>query len=169
MRINYSVVLGISIFLLICVVFIVNSNHGSSCHVLHLLQLDSRVVIGYECNISHSLFGGKFKTITMAKTGFNKMHLSISKWSKRGQTSLLIPGHGPPVDITIYVDISRNPGPNSLATNSNPNVTSDVNLQVNSTIKTYTRGELCKLHCASKVSIPSFVLTSLKSAGILRY
>ena len=58
MRINCFAVLGISIFLLICVVFIVNSNHGSSYHVLHLLQLDSRAVIhvGYECSISHSLY-----------------------------------------------------------------------------------------------------------------
>ena len=105
----------------------------------------------------------------MAKTRFNKTHLSVLKRRKRGQTSLLIPGHGPPVDITIYVDISRNPGPNSLATNSNPKVASNVNLQVNSTIKTYTRGELFKLRRASKVSIPIFVLARMKSANILRY
>ena len=67
---------------------------------------------------------------------------SVSKWSKHDQTSPLVPGHNPAVDITIYLDVSRNPGPNSLAMNSNPNVTLIVNLHVNSTIKTYTRNTL---------------------------
>lgn len=32
---------------------------------------------------------------------------------KHGQTSLLIPGHDPPLDITIYSDIAINPGPDA--------------------------------------------------------
>ena len=35
-------------------------------------------------------------------------------WSKHGSTTLLIPGHDPPSDITIFMDISKNPGPDQL-------------------------------------------------------
>ena len=31
--------------------------------------------------------------------------------TKHGFVSLVIPGHDPPLDITVYVDISTNPGP----------------------------------------------------------
>ena len=30
--------------------------------------------------------------------------------TKRGLTSLAVPGHDPPIDITIFVDVSVNPG-----------------------------------------------------------
>ena len=68
--------------------------------------------------------------ITLAKTGFNKTRFSVLKWSKRAPTSLLVPGHDPPVDMSRYVEGSRNPGPNSLATNSNLDVTPNVNFHV---------------------------------------
>ena len=35
----------------------------------------------------------------------------ITKWSKHGATCLFIPGSDPPLDITISMDVSLNPGP----------------------------------------------------------
>ena len=32
-------------------------------------------------------------------------------WTLRGYTSLLVPGHDPSQDITIFMDVSLNPGP----------------------------------------------------------
>lgn len=43
--------------------------------------------------------------------GFHPTKVSLSNWSKHGQTCLLIPGHDPPLDITVFMDISTNPGP----------------------------------------------------------
>ena len=43
--------------------------------------------------------------------GFNKTKSALNKPSKRGFTSLAIPGHDPPIDLTIFVDIAVNPGP----------------------------------------------------------
>lgn len=37
--------------------------------------------------------------------------LAVSNWSKHGFTSLVVPGHIPLVNITIFVDIATNPGP----------------------------------------------------------
>ena len=42
--------------------------------------------------------------------------MSLSRWSKRGQTVLLVAGHDPPIDITIYSDVSMNPGPQDMNT-----------------------------------------------------
>ena len=41
-----------------------------------------------------------------------------SKWpstkqTKHGQIVLLVPGHDPPIDITIFMDIQPQPGPNT--------------------------------------------------------
>ena len=55
--------------------------------------------------------------ITLTKYGFFRTPRSISNWTKHGQTSLLIAGHDPPVDITIYMDVSLNPGPDSVVSN----------------------------------------------------
>ena len=36
---------------------------------------------------------------------------AIPNTNVRGYTSLLVPGHDPPQDITIFMDVSLNPGP----------------------------------------------------------
>ena len=53
---------------------------------------------------------GKFKK-RLISTGFYKHCLPVSKWSKHGFTCLAVPGHDPPIDITIYLDVAANPGP----------------------------------------------------------
>ena len=56
--------------------------------------------------------GELFKS-TLTKSGYFKIKRPVLKWTKHGQTSLLIPGHDPPLDITIYLDIAINPGPDA--------------------------------------------------------
>lgn len=56
--------------------------------------------------------GGLFKS-TLTKSGYCKIKWPVLKWTKHGQKSLLIPGHDPPLDITIYLDIAINPGPDA--------------------------------------------------------
>ena len=43
--------------------------------------------------------------------GFARSRFPATKSSKHGLTSLLIPGHDPPVHITIFIDVPKNPGP----------------------------------------------------------
>ena len=57
--------------------------------------------------------GGKFKLYLRSKSYF-KSTLPVTKWTKHGSTSLHIPGHDPPLDITVFSDVSRNPGPQVL-------------------------------------------------------
>ena len=48
---------------------------------------------------------------SLAKHGLQRSRVGFSKWSKHGQTTLLVAGHDPPIDITIYSDVPTNPGP----------------------------------------------------------
>ena len=57
--------------------------------------------------------GGKFKLDLRSKSYF-KSSLPVTKWTKHGSTSLHIPCHDPPLDITVFSDVSRNPGPEVL-------------------------------------------------------
>ena len=47
----------------------------------------------------------------LARSGFISCRTAVIKWSNHGIINLLIPGHDPPVVITMHVDIFRNPGP----------------------------------------------------------
>ena len=42
---------------------------------------------------------------------FAKTKTASVKWAKRGVTTLAIPGFDPPMEVTVYMDISLNPGP----------------------------------------------------------
>lgn len=110
--------------------------------------------------------GRKLK-INLAKNGFKN---SVSKWSKHGHMSLVVAGHDPPVDITIFVDVSRNPGPVSSVLNLLLQDAASVsNLHVGSTITIYTRSELFNLCRVSDTSLSAPMLFELKNSGILRY
>ena len=50
-------------------------------------------------------------TRRLLSVGFARSKFPVSKSSKHGLTSQLIPGHDPPVDITIFIDVPKNPGP----------------------------------------------------------
>ena len=113
--------------------------------------------------------GRKLK-INLAKNGFKNTSYSVSKWSKHGHMSLVVAGHDPPVDITIFVDVSRNPGPVSSVLNLLLQDAASVsNLHVRSTITIYTRSELFNLRRVSDTSLSAPMLFELKNSGILRY
>ena len=80
---------------------------------------------------------------TMIKGSYFNLKYAFSKWTNHGQTSLLIPGHDPLLDITIYSDISINPGPDAAYELLSRN-RSEVNLHKASTPTTYTRDQLSK-------------------------
>ena len=42
--------------------------------------------------------------------GFCCTKFFLARWSKHGSTCLVIAGHDPPLDIAVWMDISRNPG-----------------------------------------------------------
>ena len=46
-----------------------------------------------------------------------RLRFAIYKWSKHGQTCLSIPDCDHAFDLTIFMDIHRNPGPNYTASN----------------------------------------------------
>ena len=50
--------------------------------------------------------------------GFHRAKIPSVSWTKHGCTSLLIPGHDPPLNITIFGDIAINPGPETLIQNN---------------------------------------------------
>ena len=97
--------------------------------------------------------------------------LPLCKWSKHGLISLVIPGHDPPLEITIFMDIATNPGPvfklsthRSCEDRSAP----DLHILPKQTI-TYSRSQLFairRLGCG----VPShLVLHSLKMCSLLRF
>lgn len=51
----------------------------------------------------------KKKCVCIIKYGFHRSRVPMQKHVKHSFVSLVIPGHDPPLDITVYVDIS-NPG-----------------------------------------------------------
>jgi len=67
---------------------------------------------------------GHLTRASLAKHGLRRSRVGFSKWLKHGQTTSLVAGHDPPIDITIYSDVPMNPGPQygnkieSLPTNS---------------------------------------------------
>lgn len=101
--------------------------------------------------------------------GYHKLRLSVCKWSKHGQMALYIPGHDPPLDITIYLDIATNPGPcSSISKSSNLCNETEVNLHNRelTALRSYTRGQLFKIRHTSNITLSNSVLTDLKQAGI---
>ena len=52
--------------------------------------------------------------VKLTSTGFHKLRIAATRWGKHGNTTLAIPGHNPPVEITIFNDVEINPGPKGL-------------------------------------------------------
>ena len=95
-------------------------------------------------------------------------------WTKHGCTSLLIPGHDLPINITIFGDISINPGPETLIQNNlkkrNENLPNILDLHMNTRVITYTRAELVLgIRGASRSFVCGSVLHDLKLNGLLRF
>ena len=105
--------------------------------------------------------------------GFHRAKVPLVSWTKHGCTSLLIPGHDPPLNITIFGDISINPGPEALLQNSlkrrNGNLPNILDLHTNSRVITYTRVALFGTRRASRSFVCGSVLHDLKLNGLLSF
>ena len=116
--------------------------------------------------------GGWFR-LDLTVHGYCKSRFVASRWSKHGLTSLYIPGHDPPLDITVFLDVSPNPGPGIL-TNGVCSSRSCVDLHMAScqvSTITYSRNQLFRIR---RTSIYSRVLlkstyTELKNSGLYHY
>ena len=83
----------------------------------------------------------------------------MTRWTKRGLTTLAVPGHDPPLDITIYFDVESEPGPGDEA-----------NRQVNNTSKTtYSRVCLLNVRRQYRCSVCRSVLQSFTLLRVLRH
>ena len=51
--------------------------------------------------------------LLLTTIGHHKLGVAAINWRKRGNTTLAVPGHGLPVEITIFIDVEINPGPDS--------------------------------------------------------
>ena len=122
----------------------------------------------FEAAIALRIFPNNYNNGRKLKINLTKN--SVSKWSKHGHMSLVFAGHDPPVDITIFVDVSRNPRPVSSVLNLLLQDAASVsNLHVRATIIIYTRSELFNLRRVSDTSLSAPMLFELKNSGILRY
>ena len=65
-------------------------------------NLEYFAVVLYRC--------GKLK-LQLTSTGYHKLPVAAIRWGKRGNTTLAVPRHDPPFEITICYDIALNPGP----------------------------------------------------------
>ena len=61
---------------------------------------------------------GKSK-LQLTSTGYHKLLVAAIQWGKSGNTTLAIPGHDPPFEITIFNDVALNPGPVTSLLNGN--------------------------------------------------
>ena len=106
--------------------------------------------------------------------GLHKSRLPRCLWTTRGYTCLLVPGHDPPQDITIFMDVSLNPGPDVTGSwiQLDRFTTSQVvgrHSHTNSPSTTkYCRKFLLSLR-SSTCSLCPQVLGELKSHSLLRY
>ena len=57
--------------------------------------------------------------LQLTSRGYHKLPVAAIQWGKRGNTTLTVPAHDPPFEITIFNDIALNPGP---ATNAEDRV-----------------------------------------------
>lgn len=103
----------------------------------------------------------------------SRPRFSVALWSKRGSTTLLIPRHDPPSDITICMYINPNPGPSSVQDSLNPSGLAETHLHVTSQCGqslSYSRPELLRLrHLAKTTSMSQSTYQMLKSLQIFHY
>lgn len=145
------------------------------------LQQNFRKFRAIECLLP-ILSAPKIISLT-GSVGFHRSCYAVGVWSKHGYISLCIPGHDPPINITIYNDVSINPGPQSSILDYEPDQ-SEINHHSKfksrgSTSKSdtllhiteqfcYSRQQLLEIRRKSTAVRSADVLESVKKAGILR-
>ena len=108
-----------------------------------------------------------------------KIKVALIKWSKRGRTVLLIPGSDPdpPLNITIYMDVSINPGPaddreqfRANGANGQGNLYVSVSTcNMSNSEFIYSRNQLLCLRTASQRRMDPWQLQILKQNNILKF
>ena len=107
--------------------------------------------------------------VILSRSGFGRTKVALTRWTKRGLTTLVVPGHDPPLDITIYMDVESEPGPGD-GIREKADQLDEPNRQMNNTRKiTYSRVCLLNIRRQYRCSVNPSVLQSFKLLGILRY
>ena len=105
--------------------------------------------------------GGKFQ-LDLRSGSYFKSSLPVTKWTKHGSTSLHIPGHDPPLDITVFSDVSRNPGPQVLYFEPTTRTHADLHTVSLRPKISYSRNELFKFRRVSHCSLSGQIFADLK-------
>ena len=56
--------------------------------------------------------------VIFSRSGFGRTRVALARWTKRSVTTLVVPGHDPPLDITIYMDVESEPGSEDIMRDS---------------------------------------------------
>ena len=88
--------------------------------------------------------GSKFQ-LDLRSRSYSKSSLPVTKWAKHGSTSLHIPGHDSPLDITVFSDVSRNPGPQVPYFEPTTRTHADLHTASSRPKISYSRNELFKI------------------------
>ena len=126
------------------------------------------MIYGHEIEWKATTDLGRFFKFTLTKSSFFNLKWAVSKWTQHGQTSLLIPGHDPPLDITIYLDIASNPGPDGSHELLLRNRTR-VNLHRDLSPKTYIRDQLFKIRRVYRTAHSCRILSDLRNSGLFHF
>ena len=158
----------------------------SCCHLLHpcYFQRSSNVLF-FECGCSSWLFVMSLEpefnkylpcqvTVVRTNLALSRLRFPAARWSKRGLTTLLIPSHDPPSDITIFMDVNPNPGPSFVQEDGlNHSRLAETHLHITSECGqtlSYSRRKLLRLrHHASRTCMSSSTYQMLKYLQIFRY
>ena len=127
-------------------------------------NLEYFAVVLYRC--------GKSKLL-LTSMGYHKLPVAAIQWGKRGKTTLAVPGHDPPFEITIFNDIALNPGP---ATNVENRFQPGHQVMIEhrsenlfrAPILTYSRQQLMNLR-RQRCFPSSTAITLLKQCGIFKF
>ena len=161
--------------------------YRSDCLTLHQKTLlgDPRVYYGqFQCwrRISTGILQHSYAwhhrplltTRNLTPAGVKKC---VTKWTKHGQTALLVPGHDPPIDIKIYMDVRPQPGPtngeNTAIISIGRLTKTTSSMQIPATGKMlYSRSELLAIRRQPSVILPrerTQLFSTLKDFGLFRY
>ena len=102
--------------------------------------------------------------VIFSRSGFGRTRVALTRLTKRGLTTLLVPGHDP-----VYMVVETEPGPGDIEWESTDKL-DEPNRQVNNMSKTtYSRVCLLNIRRQYRCSVNPSVLRSFKLLGILRY
>ena len=116
-------------------------------------------------------------TRNLTPAGVFASNIPATKWTKHGQIALLVPGHDPPIDIKIYMDVHPQPGPtngeNTVIISIGRLTKTRSSMQIPVTGKMYySRSEFLAIRRQPSVMLPrerTQLFSTLKNFGLFRY